>query len=108
MEQAPATVAVVPPASAAIEPQQQTGFVAGIKRIFGFIAWVFTGFGLVGAVRNRRRGKTDEIILYTVHHSFYLWMLILVGWIAAACVGHWPNSAPGWGWLYVFAMLYTI
>ena len=90
-------------------PEDRGGFFSGIKRFFGFIAWILTGFGLIGAVRRRReRGRADEIILYTVHPSFYLWLIILIGFISAACVRHWPDSAPAWGWVYVFAMLFTI
>src|SRR2546421_9457039 len=111
MEETPIAVLNIPPASPIREaptPQDRGGFIGGIKRFFGFIAWIFTGFGLIGAVRKRQRGKADEIVVYTVHHSFYLWAIILIGFVSSACVRHWSGSAPAWGWIYVFAMLYTI
>jgi hypothetical protein len=87
------------------------GFLAGVKRIFAFLAWIFTGFGLMGYVFPRRQAgasRAEEIVVYTVHPSFYLWAIILVGFVAAACVKHWPLSATTWGWVYVFVLLYTI
>src|SRR5689334_11639982 len=74
-------------------PEEKTGLFGGIKRFFGFIGWLLTGFGLLGAIRKHQRGKADEIIVYTVHQSFYLWMIILVGFIAGLCVKHWPGTA---------------
>src|SRR5205823_3488287 len=111
MEQTPTATPIVAPSptiAQAPAPEAGGGFIAGIKRFFGFIAWIFTGFGLIGAVRKRQRGKADEIIVYTVHHSFYLWAIILTGFVSAACVRHWPGSAAAWGWIYIFALLYTI
>ena len=43
-----------------------------------------------------------------MHQSFYLWAIILIGFVASACVNHWPASAHAWGWIYIFALLYTI
>src|SRR6188768_2483542 len=87
------------------------GFFAGVKRIFAFLGWILTGFGLIGFVFRRRQGgasRAEEIIVYTVHPSFYLWAIILVGFVAAACVKHWPAGGTTWGWVYVFVLLYTI
>jgi hypothetical protein len=87
------------------------GFLASVKRMFSFLAWVLSGFGLIGhLVGRRRRGahRTEEIVVYTVHPSFYLWLIILVGFVAAPCVTRWPGTATAWGWAYVFALIYTI
>jgi hypothetical protein len=79
-----------------------------IKRIFSFIAWVFSGFGLIGAFRHRHEGlRSEEIIVYAVHRSFYLWMLILFGFVGSFFVSHF-GGAGVWGWLYVIALLFTI
>jgi MYXO-CTERM domain-containing protein len=85
------------------------GLVASVKNAFAFAGWLLSGFGLLAAVRRRRnRSNADEIVVYTVHPSFYLWAVILLGFVASACVSHWHGSAVAWGWAYVFVLLYTI
>ena len=61
-------------------PDQHGGV---ITRFFGFIGWVFTGFGLLGVLRRRHSAsiKSDEIILHSVHRAFFLWFLILTGFV---------------------------
>src|SRR5690349_7244019 len=79
------------------------GFVASGKRALAFLGWLLTGFGLLGYLFRRRRAgasRAEEIVVYTVHPSFYLWAIILVGFVAAACVKHWPLGATAWGWAY--------
>jgi hypothetical protein len=84
--------------------------VSGVRKFFAFIGWVLTGFGLIGYFRRRGTGrsKAEEIVVYTVHSSFYLWAVILTGFVGGECVKHFPSTAPVWGWLWLFAMLYTI
>src|SRR3954469_20409192 len=99
------------PSAARVEPEAHHGggFFGGVKRFFGFLGWVLTGFGLIGALRRRQAGrsKAEEIVLYTVHRSFYLWGLILMGFVGAFCVRHYPGGEQVWGWIYVFVLLYT-
>jgi len=106
------TTAVATPAVAHAETvDTHGGFRASVKRLFAFLAWVLTGFGLIGLfVGRRRRGahRAEEIVVYTVHPSFYLWLIILVGFVAAACVTRWQGTATMWGWAYVFVLIYTI
>ena len=115
--QSPSSVVVAPsaaptatPPATTVVPGQGIGVGGGIKRIFSFIAWVFTGFGLIHAFRRRQTGamRTEEVVVYTVHRSFYLWSLILVGFIGSFCVHHNFGSDGAWGWLYVFVLLFTI
>src|SRR3954469_667264 len=119
---APAPVPPIPaPASAPAAPphlQRQLephagGFAASVKAIFAFLWWILTGFGLLKHLFGRggkaaAHTRAEEIVVYTVHHSFYLWAIILIGFVASACVNHWPGSAHAWGWIYIFALLYTI
>jgi hypothetical protein len=85
-----------------------------VRRVFAFILWVLGGFGLaqhlLARLRSRRAriGAADEIVVYCVHRSFFLWALILIGFVGAACARHWPASASAWGWMYVFVLLYTL
>ena len=89
-----------------VVPDQSGGFV---KRVFSFLGWVFSGFGLVGLFRHRRNGAahSEEIIVYAVHRSFYLWALILFGFVGSFCVNEF-GGAGVWGWMYVMVLLFTI
>jgi hypothetical protein len=78
------------------------------SRIFGFIGWVLSGFGLLTRFRQGTHSKTEEVVVYAVHQSFYLWALVLVGFIGAMFVHHWPGSAGFWGWIYIWMLLYTL
>lgn len=78
------------------------------KRIFGFLGWVFSGFGLFSRFRRSEHMKTEEVVVYAVHQSFYLWALVLFGFVGAACVRHWPGSNVVWGWIYLWVLLYTL
>lgn len=98
-----------PPAlTTTVIPGQHVGFFGGIKRIFSFILWVFSGFGLIGAFRRKVSGgtKSEEIIVHTVHRSFYVWSLILFGFVGSFCVRHFHHEGV-WGWIYIFVLLYT-
>lgn len=66
------------------------------------------GFGLWSFVQHRRarRFKVEEIAVYTVHRSFFLWALILTGFVASAAVRH-HGSPIVWGWVYAVVLLYT-
>src|SRR4051812_26916715 len=90
-------------------PRERAGLWGGVKKAFGFIGWVLTGFGLLRLFRHgRNQSNAEEIVVYTVHPSFYLWALILAGFVSSTCVSRWPGSAVAWGWAYVFVLLYTI
>ncbi len=65
-----------------------------------------TGFGLL--TTRRRRASAEEIVVYSVHQSFFLWALLLAGFVGAECVKHWPGSAHVWGWIYLAVLLYTL
>ncbi|CAN5478862.1 hypothetical protein BH10PLA1_BH10PLA1_14800 [soil metagenome] len=74
------------------------------RRLIGFVAWIATGFGLFA----RRKHKQDEIVVYAVHQSFFLWALLLAGFVGSACVKQWPGSNIVWGWIYLWVLLYTL
>src|SRR5580765_7720056 len=78
------------------------------RRFFGFLGWIFTGFGLIPALLNRKdaRYKSQEVTVYSAHRAFFLWALILTGFIGAAVVRHWHGHqrvevALGWIYLWV-------
>jgi hypothetical protein len=53
-----------------------------------------------------RRGNIDEVTVYSAHPSFFLWLLIVVGFVSAAVVRHDPQLTSVVGWLYVWVLLY--
>jgi hypothetical protein len=55
-----------------------------------------------------RRGNIDEVTVYSAHPSFFLWLLILVGFVSAWIVGRQPDWAGFLGWLYVWVLLYFV
>ena len=63
----------------------------------GFRAvWQFTRYMVVlpvAMVRGKRGTNADELTVYSAHPSFFLWLPIAVGFICAAVVERWPNSA---------------
>ena len=84
---------------------------ASLRRLAAFLAWVLTGFGLLGHLRGRSgaaRHGGDEIVVYCVHRAFYLWGLILTGFVGAAVVSRHPQTGVLWGWVYVWALLFTL
>jgi hypothetical protein len=94
-------------------PQQlQIPFHVGawhsLKRVAAFAWWLVTGFGLLGHLVGRKRAtRTEEIVVYSVPRSFFLWAIILTGFVAAACLRHYPGTALLWGWIYIWVLLYT-
>jgi hypothetical protein len=86
-----------------------TGVRHGVGKIFAFTWWLLTGFGLLGHLFGRKasRSKQEEIVVYCVPRSFFLWAIILVGFVASALVRHYPGTAMLWGWIYIWVLLYT-
>src|SRR5436190_18143844 len=83
--------------------------LAALKRLGAFLLWILGGFGLIAALRRRRsaRFKIEEISIYCLHRSFFLWALILTGFIGATAVRH-HGSPLLWGWVYIWVLLYTL
>ena len=50
----------------------------------------------------------DELTVYSAHPGFYLWVLILTGFIAAPLVRSHPNLAEAAGWVYIAVTFYFI
>jgi hypothetical protein len=80
-----------------------------IKKLFAFAWWLLTGFGLLSHLFSRKssRSKQEEIVIYCVPRSFFLWAIILVGFVAATLVRAYPGTAVLWGWIYIWVLLYT-
>ncbi len=112
--------AAVPAQSRAAVPAKTHGSTGrhsegGLHRIVGFIAWVFSGFGLIPALRKNGPHFADqEIIVYSVHRAFFLWPLVFTGFIGAWIVGspwlvkHWTTAPVFMGWFYLWVLTYTL
>lgn len=92
--------------SAQTGTERKRGLVRSAAQSVGtFIHWVvFLPFVLFRA----KRRALDEITVYTAHPSFFLWLLIVVGFTSAAIVRQAPAWAGVLGWLYIWVMLYFI
>ena len=55
-----------------------------------------------------RRGNIDEVTVYSAHPSFFLWLLIVVGFVSAWIVEREPQWVGFFGWLYVWVLLYFL
>ena len=53
--------------------EAQVGFM---QKLIGFFGWVFTGFGLLKNQKSRM--AAEEVTVYAVHQSFFVWLLVLV------------------------------
>ncbi len=96
-----------PPNTAPAAPVATHHHESFLRRIFGFLVWVGTGFGLFAHLV-RGKSCSEEIRVYSVHQSFFLWALVLIGFIGAPFVRHFPSTAVFWGWIYVWVLLYTL
>jgi hypothetical protein len=81
----------------------------GVKKFAAFAWWLATGFGLLDHLLRRKssKSKVEEIVVYCVPRSFFLWAIVLTGFVGAAAVRHDPGSAALWGWIYIWVLLYT-
>ena len=104
-----ATIQTIADQSNSTTPRHHAGILATAHRLGGFLAWVFTGFGLLPALlrRHNARTKMQEITVYSVHRSFFLWALILTGFVCAAVARGHPAAAGALGWIYVAVLVYT-
>jgi hypothetical protein len=76
-----------------------------IKAVFQFARFMVS---LPLLLIRGRRGNIDEVTVYSAHPSFFLWLLILVGFVSASIVWREPQWAGAFGWLYVWVMLYFL
>ena len=75
------------------------------KAIYQFARFMIT---LPVVLVRGRRANIDEVTVYSAHPSFFLWLLILVGFVSAQIVSRSPDSAGFFGWLYVWVLMYFL
>lgn len=63
----------------------------------------------------KRKYKSDELVCWCMHRSFYLWFLILFGWFTGALLHHFEHIAKDtthtvtlWTWMYIAVLFYTL
>ncbi|RIK82980.1 MAG: hypothetical protein DCC68_04735 [Planctomycetota bacterium] len=55
-----------------------------------------------------RKVAPDVIVVYSVHPSFFLWLLVAAGFLMAAVVRTWEGAAGVMGWVYVWLIVYFL
>ncbi|HEY1600519.1 MAG TPA: hypothetical protein VGG64_13010 [Pirellulales bacterium] len=73
------------------------------KAVFQFARFLVT---LPVVIVRGRRGNLDEVTVYSAHPSFFLWLLIVVGFVSSSIVAKEPQWTVFFGWLYVWVLLY--
>jgi hypothetical protein len=74
-----------------------------VKAVFQFAKYMVL---LPVTLVRGRRGTREELTVYSAHPSFFLWLLIAIGFASAAIVTARPAWAGVFGWLYVWALVY--
>jgi hypothetical protein len=93
------------PSGTAPNNTEQRGFFGSIIRAtIDFVGAVVSA----PLVMIRGRRDSDSLIVYTAHPSFYLWMLILTGFILSFLVRREWLSASSGGWLYIWVLVYSL
>jgi hypothetical protein len=75
------------------------------RAIFQFTRYMIT---LPVTLVRARRGSMDEVTVYSAHPSFFLWLLIAVGFASAYFVERRPDWTGFLGWLYIWVLVYFI
>jgi hypothetical protein len=87
-------------------PKPRRQFVRpAIRAVYQFAKFMIT---LPVVLVRGRRGNLDEVTVYSAHPSFFLWLLIAVGFISAAIVTRAPAWTGFFGWLYVWVLVYFL
>jgi hypothetical protein len=87
-----------------IKPRRQL-IRPAFKAVFQFAKFMIT---LPVVLVRGRRGNLDEVTVYSAHPSFFLWLLIAVGFISSAIVARAPAWTGFFGWLYVWVLVYFL
>lgn len=74
-----------------------------LKAIWQFAQFMIT---LPLVLVRGRRATVDEVTVYSAHPSFFLWILIVVGFVSSSIVRREPQWTGFFGWLYVWVLLY--
>jgi len=86
-------------------PRRRQLIRPAVKSVFQFARFVFT---MPVMLIRGRRGAIDEVTVYSAHPSFFLWILIAVGFVSAAIVQRQPAWAGVLGWMYVWVLVYFL
>lgn len=109
--------AVAPPAQAVVPARSsvQQDQPGKIQMMWKFFLWIITIGGLLTWPFRKLMGRTaknrfknEEICVYSIHHAFFLWPTILLGFVGGSIVKHMPDTAGFWGWVYCWTVLITM
>src|SRR5947209_548736 len=77
-------------------PRKRKGLIKpAVVGLAKFVQWFVL---LPVTVLSKKGQSAEEVTVYSAHPSFYLWLLILTGFIGSWIVHEWPASAGVMGW----------
>ncbi len=76
-----------------------------IQAVWQFVRFMVT---LPLVLVRGRKGDSNEVTVYAAHPSFFLWPLIVVGFVCATIATRSPHLAGYLGWLYVWVLVYFL
>jgi hypothetical protein len=81
--------------------------------IASFLGFIWSLFRLPVKFVHKRftpnpRFKVEETTCYSVHKSFYLWGIILIGWGLSPLIIHYPTHGVLLTWIYIWAMFISL
>jgi hypothetical protein len=87
-------------------PEQRRGVLRRGFHAFGqFFYWVvFLPVRLFKA----RKAAPDVVVVYSVHPSFFLWLLVAVGFLSAWITRTFEGTAGVMGWIYIWLIVYFL
>ena len=88
-----------------VTPKRRAMVRPALRALWQFARYMIT---LPLALVRGRTARRDEVVVYTAHPSFFLWLLIVVGFTSSTLVKQNPPWAGALGWLYVWVLVYFL
>lgn len=78
-----------------------------LSKAIKMFVWLITLGGYIPILRGGLRNVTiDDELVFSVDPAFFVWPLILVGFVGGFFVHHWPKTAIFWGWTWAITLVY--
>jgi hypothetical protein len=79
-----------------------------VRSTFAALGQFAVAVALAPLVLVRGRKHAESVVVYSAHPSFFLWLLILTGFLGASVVNEQWLSPEVAGWIYVWVLVYFI
>lgn len=96
-----------PPAEGVAPPERRGLIRPAFDAVGQFIYWVVL---LPVRLFKARKAAPDVIVVYSVHPAFFLWLLIVVGFVSSAIVNYAESEGVTrfFGWVYLWVIVYFL